>query len=60
MQAFLKQLEDEIAQRDYQDMHREVSPLQKAEDAIEIDTSNMSIDEVVNAIMALVEPLTKE
>lgn len=58
--ADLKQLEDEIAQRDYQDMHREVSPLQKAEDAIEIDTSNMSIDEVVNAIMALVEPLTKE
>ena len=36
--------------RDYQDMNRKSSPLRKAEDAIEIDTSNMTIDEVVKEI----------
>lgn len=41
----------EIAERDYQDMHRDISPLKKADDAIEVDTSDMSIDEVVNTIM---------
>lgn len=37
----------DITKRDYQDMHRKTSPLKKAEDAIEIDTSDMSIEEVV-------------
>jgi len=50
----LDELKKEIAQRDDQDMHREVSPLTKAEDAIEIDTSDMTIDEVVANIMELV------
>ena len=50
----------EIAQRDYQDTHRAASPLVKAEDAIEIDTSDMTIEEVVNAILALCEPYLKE
>lgn len=40
----------DIEQRDYQDMNRKSSPLRKAEDAIEIDTSNMTIDEVVKEI----------
>ncbi len=40
----------DIEQRDYQDMNRKSSPLRKAEDAIEIDTSNMTIDEVVEEI----------
>ncbi|MBR1861999.1 MAG: (d)CMP kinase [Lachnospiraceae bacterium] len=44
----------DIEQRDYQDMHREISPLVKAEDATLIDSSDMSIDEVVDAICALV------
>lgn len=34
---------------DYKDSHRKVSPLKKADDAIEIDTTNMSIDQVVDA-----------
>ena len=37
----------EINERDYNDMHRAVTPLVKADDAIEIDTTHMNIDEVV-------------
>ena len=36
-------------------MHREISPLQKTEDAIEIDTSNLTIDEVVSKVLEIVE-----
>ena len=45
---------DEIIARDYQDSHRANSPLTKADDAIEIDSSNLSIDEVVNKVLSLV------
>lgn len=45
----------EIAERDYQDMHREHSPLRKADDATEIDTSDMTIPEVTEAIYQLCE-----
>ena len=45
---------DEIVARDYQDSHRENSPLKKADDAIEIDSSNMSIDDVVNEVLKYV------
>ena len=38
----------EILARDYQDSHRENSPLKKAEDAFVIDSSNMTIEDVVN------------
>lgn len=51
----LEQIKEEIAQRDYQDMNRTISPLKKADDAIEIDTSDMSLDEVVAKVMKLVE-----
>lgn len=44
---------EDIEARDYQDMNRENSPLTKAEDAIVVDTSNMSIDEVVNRLYQL-------
>ncbi|HBJ05535.1 MAG TPA: cytidylate kinase, partial [Erysipelotrichaceae bacterium] len=39
---------------DYQDMHREISPLVKTEDAIEIDTSDLTIDEVVSKVLDIV------
>ncbi len=45
-----EELKEEIALRDYNDSHREFAPLRQAEDAKLIDTSNMSIDEVINAI----------
>lgn len=52
------QLKDEIALRDKRDSEREVAPLKKAIDAIEIDTTKMSIDEVVSAIIVIVEERT--
>jgi CMP/dCMP kinase len=47
-------LKSEIEQRDYQDTHRKESPLRKAEDAIEIDTSDMTVDQVVSTIKSLI------
>ncbi len=44
----------DLEQRDYQDMNRKESPLTKASDAIEIDTSNLSVNEVCEAVMRLV------
>ncbi len=45
----------DIQARDYQDTHRAASPLKKAEDAVEVDTSEMSLEEVIAAICRLVE-----
>ncbi len=45
----------EIETRDYIDSNRELSPLKKAEDAIEIDTSFLTIDEVVDTIIKLID-----
>ena len=42
----LEKLEEEIAHRDYLDSTRKESPLKKADDAIEIDTTSLSIQEV--------------
>lgn len=53
--ANFEQLKQEIALRDKRDSEREVAPLKKANDAIEIDTTNMSIDDVVVAILKIVE-----
>ena len=44
-----------ITTRDHADMTREVSPLVKTEDMIEIDTTNMSIEQVVEKAMELVK-----
>ncbi len=45
----------EIAERDRRDMTRSVSPLRKAEDAVLLDSSEMTIEEVVSAILKLAE-----
>ncbi len=45
--ADLDKLKEEIAERDYKDSHREVSPLRPAEDAIHFDTTGIGISEVV-------------
>jgi cytidylate kinase len=47
-------LKSEIEQRDYQDTHRKESPLKKADDAIEIDTSEMTVEQVVSTIISLI------
>jgi len=44
-------IQNDIAQRDYNDANRDLAPLKKADDAIEIDSSNLSIEQVVNLIM---------
>ena len=46
----LAEIEKDIIDRDYRDMHRETSPLRQAEDAVLDDSSEMNIDEVVDAI----------
>lgn len=47
-------IEKDIIERDHQDMTREISPLMQAEDAVLVDSSYMNIDEVVDAVIALI------
>lgn len=49
------QILKDIIDRDYKDTHRATDPLRKAEDAIEIDTTNLDINGVVNKINAYIE-----
>ena len=51
----LQQIEKDIEKRDYQDMHRDISPLKQAEDAVLLDSSDMGIEEVIDAMIALYE-----
>ena len=46
-------IEKDIIDRDYRDMHRENSPLKQAEDAVLLDSSDMTIDEVAEKILDL-------
>lgn len=55
----LEQLKEEIRERDRIDSEREMAPLVKAEDAIEVDTTNMTIDEVVEYILSIVKEKLK-
>ena len=48
-------LKKEIEQRDYNDIHRDFSPLVKAEDAIEIDTSFMNVEQVINKVLSYIK-----
>ncbi len=50
-----KKIEEDIILRDKQDMNREISPLKQAEDAVYLDSSDMTIDEVVEKIVTLAE-----
>lgn len=45
----------DIKARDHNDMTRELNPLRKADDAIEVDSTSMTIDEVVDAIIGYIE-----
>lgn len=49
----LAEIEEDIILRDKQDMSREISPLRQAEDAVLVDSSDMTIDEVVDRIVSL-------
>ena len=55
----LQEIEQSIQERDYKDSHRQISPLKKAADAVEIDTTEMNIDQVVEAILAQIKKSQK-
>ena len=55
LQADLEVIQKEIEERDYQDMHRQISPLKKADDAIVVDTSDLTLDEVVDVVLKLID-----
>lgn len=48
-------LKDEIATRDYNDSHRKFAPLRQADDAVYLDTTYMSPDEVVNFVISRIK-----
>ena len=51
----LEEIEADIIDRDYRDMNREISPLKQAEDAVLVDSSDMTIEEVADKIISLAE-----
>ncbi|MDD5993852.1 MAG: (d)CMP kinase [Eubacterium sp.] len=51
----LTQIEKDIIARDEQDMNREISPLRQAEDAVLVDSSDMTIEEVVNCLIDIIK-----
>lgn len=53
LEADLQKIEEDINQRDYQDMNRKISPLCQAEDAVLLDSSHMTIEEVAEEILKL-------
>src|SRR5699024_6832531 len=52
--ADLQEIKKSIEQRDYLDSHREISPLVKAKDAIEVDTTGKDIPQVVAEILEII------
>ena len=52
-------LEKEIEERDYKDSHRKISPLTQAKDAVLVDTTSLSFEEVVAKIMEIIEKVQK-
>ena len=56
--ANLEEIKEDIEKRDYQDSHREINPLKQADDAVYMDTSDMSIDENIDAVCAVIEDKT--
>jgi cytidylate kinase len=55
----LKEIEQDIIDRDYRDMHRETAPLKQADDAVLLDTSALDIDGVVAAMKKIIEEAKK-
>lgn len=53
VEADIEEIKRDIADRDYRDMNRDVSPLKQAEDAVLVDSSKMDIEEVTKAIIEI-------
>ena len=54
-EANFEEIKKDIEERDHRDMTREISPLKQADDAILVDTSEMTIEQVVEKIVSLCE-----
>lgn len=50
----IKEIEQDIIERDYRDMHRETSPLKQADDAVLLDSSDMDVDTVVSNMKEII------
>lgn len=59
IEADLKTIQRDIEERDHRDMTRETSPLRQAEDAVVIDSSMMTVDEVIQNILNLIQSRRK-
>ena len=55
MECSLDEIAEDIRQRDYQDMHREIAPLTQAADAVYLDSSDMTIEEVAARIRSYIQ-----
>lgn len=53
-EADLEKIAEEIKARDYQDSHRELNPLKQADDAVFLDTTDMSIEENIDAVAEII------
>ncbi len=58
-EADLDRVKKDIVARDRQDTERETAPLKPPEDAVIVDSSNLTVDEVVQAIVAVIEARQK-
>ena len=54
-EADLATIEAEIRERDYRDSHRAIAPLKQADDAYLLDTTEMTLDEVIDKVCAMIE-----
>jgi cytidylate kinase len=59
MKIDFKETQEELIQRDHHDMHRDHSPLKKAEDAVFIDSTHRSIEEVVEKMVRVIKEKIK-
>jgi cytidylate kinase len=53
--ADLEEIKEDIEKRDYQDSHREINPLKQADDAVFMDTSDMTLEENIDAVCDLIK-----
>jgi cytidylate kinase len=59
MEVDFKETQQELLQRDHNDMHRSHSPLKKADDALFVDTTDRSVEEIVDEMVGIVKAKTK-
>ena len=52
----LEEIQADIEERDYRDMHRDFAPLRQAEDAVLVDSSHMTVRQVTDTIRSLIHP----